>query len=373
VCDVTSRYARDHFRRSAVVLRMGMIHFDRHKSRWVMTMRILLALDVTPACTKIVQEAVARPWPPGSTFFLLHVLDPFRFIKAPISFQKTREAADAQLRDLNECLSSAGWKTEMDVLLGHLRSGITDTAASWKADLVMLGANDLNIVTRLFLGSTAQSVLRQSSCSIEIVKPWPNRETGLQRNGMKILLATDGSEYSTAALRSVAARPWPKGSEARVISVPDPFVPTTVFPYFEWKEIEELNTSALKRAKKLVDAGVGILSGLDAKVSSETPLPKDSPARVIVREAQEWGAHLIVLGSHGRRGFDRLTMGSVSEHVTFHAPCSVEVIRSRKAQNTRHKEKEKRNETERCDDGDTLQPARYESGFRDTTDVGWKL
>jgi nucleotide-binding universal stress UspA family protein len=38
---------------------------------------------------------------------------------------------------------------------------------------------------------------------------------------------------------------------------------------------------------------------------------------------------LVILGSHGRRGFERLTLGSVSEHVALHAPCSVEVIRGR--------------------------------------------
>ena len=145
---------------------------------------------------------------------------------------------------------------------------------------------------------------------------------------MKILVATDGSEYSRMALHSVVRRPWPEGSEVRVLCVPEPFAPVG-FPFFELKEIEDLNTSALKQAKKAVDASARILTKLDAKVSTETPLPQDSPARVIVKEAQEWGAHMIVLGSHGRRGFDRLIMGSVSAQVAFHAHCSVEVIRGR--------------------------------------------
>ena len=114
-----------------------------------------------------------------------------------------------------------------------------------------------------------------------------------------------------------------------MLSVPEPFVPTNVSPYFEAPEIENLNTAALKEAKESVDVGARILSGLDAKVSTGTPFPQDSPARVIVKEARQWGAQMIVLGSHGRHGFDRLTMGSVSEHVAFHGHCSVEVIRGR--------------------------------------------
>lgn len=302
-------------------------------------MRILIALDATPSCAKIVEEAVNRPWPSGSMFFLLHVLDPFRFVKAPISLQRAKDAAHLVLRNLRQDLVDAGWKTETNVILGHPRSAIGERASSWKADLVMLGSNDLGPVARLLLGSTAHSVLRRAPCSVEIVRP-PANGKRLRAAGMRILVATDGSEYSGIALHSVVSRPWPKGSEVKVLCVPEPFVPIGVFPYFELKEIEDLNTSALKEAKKTVDAGAKILAKLDAKVSTETPLPHESPARVIVKESQEWGAHMIVLGSHGRRGFDRLTLGSVSEHVAFHGHCSVEVIRSRNAQEKRSRKGE---------------------------------
>ena len=51
-------------------------------------------------------------------------------------------------------------------------------------------------------------------------------------------------------------------------------------------------------------------------------------ARVLILDlAKEWAADLIVVGSHGRRGLDRLIMGSVSESVALYAHCSVEVVR----------------------------------------------
>jgi len=53
----------------------------------------------------------------------------------------------------------------------------------------------------------------------------------------------------------------------------------------------------------------------------------DAP-RVIVDCAKEIGADLIVLGSHGRKGFDRLLLGSVSDSVARHAPCSVQIVRA---------------------------------------------
>jgi nucleotide-binding universal stress UspA family protein len=106
-------------------------------------------------------------------------------------------------------------------------------------------------------------------------------------------------------------------------------MPLGEFPYFELKEIENLNTAAVKDAKRYAESGAAILQKAGLEASTETPLPRDSDAREIVKEAEQWGARLVILGSHGRRGFERLTLGSVSEHVALHAPCSVEVIRGR--------------------------------------------
>jgi nucleotide-binding universal stress UspA family protein len=49
--------------------------------------------------------------------------------------------------------------------------------------------------------------------------------------------------------------------------------------------------------------------------------------RVILDSAAEWHPDLIVLGSHGRHGLERLLLGSVSESVVRHASCSVSVVR----------------------------------------------
>ena len=57
----------------------------------------------------------------------------------------------------------------------------------------------------------------------------------------------------------------------------------------------------------------------------------ESPKKIILDEAGQWGADLIFAGSHGRRGLDRFLLGSVSEAVALHAPCSVEVVRMDRA------------------------------------------
>lgn len=56
-----------------------------------------------------------------------------------------------------------------------------------------------------------------------------------------------------------------------------------------------------------------------------------SPKKLIVEEAEKWGADLIILGSHGRGAVGRTFLGSVSLAVVSHAKCSVEIVRATKA------------------------------------------
>jgi len=288
-------------------------------------MKILIALDASSHSGEIVQEAAARPWPAKSRFLLLHVLDPYPYTKAAISLARAKDSARGQLRAAAEPLLKAGWKVDTDVVLGRARTIISKIATSWKADFVLVASREERALMRLLLGSTARSVLRQARCSVEIVRPSTKGRAGRQP-GMKVLIATDGSDFSRAAIRSVAKRPWPAGSTFRVIAIPEPFLRVRQFP-FELKEVEKLNGDALKDARRYATAGAQILAKAGLRVEEGTPLPNSSDGSEIVKEAERWHAKLIVLGSHGRRGFDRLTIGSVSEHVAFHAHCSVEVVR----------------------------------------------
>jgi len=290
-------------------------------------MRILIALDASPQCGEIIAEIASRPWPPKSSFLLLHVLDPFPYAKAPITLERAKTEAETQLKNVGKRLCAGGWDTKEEVVLGRARLQIAKIAYSWKADLVVVGSYGASALTRLLLGSTARAVLRHAPCSVEIVRPRPSEEGPIRDQGMKILVATDGSEFSTFALQSLVSRPWPEGSKFRVISIPEPFLTIGEFPYFEMKEVENLNTDALKAATRSAETGAQLLRKSGVEVETVSPLPRNSDACEIVQEAEQWHAHMIVLGSHGRRGFDRWTLGSVSEDVALHAPCSVEVIR----------------------------------------------
>jgi nucleotide-binding universal stress UspA family protein len=154
-----------------------------------------------------------------------------------------------------------------------------------------------------------------------------------RRSGMKILLATDGSDCSKAAVNSVAERPWPESSEVKIVSAMEtPYMPTTetwVMPDNYYKELEraakEQAEAAVKDAAKRIKAGKA--SGLEII----TEIKSGSAREVILDEAEKWDADLIVLGSHGYSGWQRFLLGSVSHAVATHAHCSVEIVRQKPA------------------------------------------
>lgn len=293
-------------------------------------MKVLLAIDAMSADEACVRAAVERPWPVGTLFCLLNVFNPYPFIAAPIIQERLQEKVLHDLQSAAKTLRDVGWATTTEIYPGTARRDINKFAEEWGAELVMVGCNDLSDLGRLLLGSTAQAVVRHAPCSVEVVRRHRSAGISARQGGLRILIATDGSEFSLTALRSVANRPWPTESVAKVISVPE-FILFKDHSYLEKHEAMELGKESMEDAKVSVAAGVGILSRSELKVSSDVPVFGDRPYRVILHEAETWQADIIVAGSHGRTGFDRIVMGSVAEAVALHAKCSVEVIRERKS------------------------------------------
>ncbi len=149
---------------------------------------------------------------------------------------------------------------------------------------------------------------------------------------MKILLAIDGSSCSDAAINEVVSRPWPKGSFVKVLTAYDPpVVPTPEGWALQANYFDELDAALRRQAQNVVDAALQKL-----KVNQDYTadgLTVCGPARVVIlEEAENWPADLIVVGSHGYSGLKRFLLGSVSHAVVSHAKCSVEVVRCLEAE-----------------------------------------
>ena len=149
---------------------------------------------------------------------------------------------------------------------------------------------------------------------------------------MKILFATDGAKQSTAAIDMLKNFHLGDGDEIRVISVVDMAVPLAIDIYGGYlPDTTELEKTAKENAAKILeDASRQIKSHFAEKVGVSTEVLFGSPDSRIVETAEEMHADMIVVGSHGYSRWERLLLGSTSDSVVHHAPCSVLVVRSPK-------------------------------------------
>ncbi len=135
-----------------------------------------------------------------------------------------------------------------------------------------------------------------------------------------ILACVDFSEHSTTALAEVGEYARANGSKVTLIHIADPqaFIP----PQAVLEPAEKVDRAAHESAlAALRDAHL-------SDVEVELAVVEDhAPARAICDYADEHGADLIVVGSHGRGGMERWLIGSVAERVVRHAQANVYVVR----------------------------------------------
>lgn len=142
---------------------------------------------------------------------------------------------------------------------------------------------------------------------------------------MKILIASDGSKYSQAALDSVCSRTWPMDTEFLVLGVAEPLL-TMLDPMlvpYESAAVEDQK----KQLREVADAAAARLKEYFPASLASAEVLEGAAADQIVHKARQWGADFVIVGSHGRRGLEKFLLGSVAEAVVSQASCSVEVIK----------------------------------------------
>jgi nucleotide-binding universal stress UspA family protein len=205
---------------------------------------------------------------------------------------------------------------EVLVTRGDPRHLISFFARKWSSDLIFVRAHVRKDLAHWMLGSVARAVVATAPCTVQIVRDAGEDRTHTPDGGRRVLLATDGSESSAEAARAVAGRPWPEGSEFRVVSVEEPWA------------IKRSGVRREKDAQEAVSSAEQLL--VSAGLKATGAVLSGNAKKIILEEVQKWAADLIVVGSHGRRGFKRFLLGSVSDAVAMNAHCSVVVVRGRK-------------------------------------------
>jgi len=149
---------------------------------------------------------------------------------------------------------------------------------------------------------------------------------------MRVVVAIDDSECSNVALEAVISKCWPAGTEFRVLNVVEPLYYQYPFAGYAMVPMIDAQQDFEKYHRKFVDEKAEYLKRmLDSSYKITGEILEGPAPSMIVDFAAEWNADLIMVGSHGRRGFQKFFLGSVAEKVASSAPCSVEIVKAKTA------------------------------------------
>jgi universal stress protein E len=188
---------------------------------------------------------------------------------------------------------------------------ILETADAVRAELVIVGASRHNRLERQFLGTTAQRVIRGAAAPVLVVRAAP-------LNTERVLITTDLTSASAAVyergLDLVETLFASSTTEMRALLV----LLTSLSPL-------PLPADATDRAA--INEMATFLSERCMRAKTVTPVIRHGfPSAEIAAEAQQWGADLVLLGSHARRAPARWVLGSVAEAAVRDVRCNVLVV-----------------------------------------------
>jgi len=244
---------------------------------------------------------------------VLHVVHAFEHPAPSGSAARERHAAELRLRlDARVRADAPGIETVCHVMEGAATECISAVAREAGAELVVVGATRRNRVWRRFLGTTAEGVVRRAGAPVLVLRSSPTR--GLRR----VLLATDlsdsGVEVHERGL-DVSASLCPECSPA-------------------FRSLLVVRLPGAPGSPPRGDLEGAALRDLDAFVRGRRPRARGVQCRVrigntadeILAEASEWGADLVVLGTHGGGGASAFPLGSTTGATLRGAACNVLVI-----------------------------------------------
>jgi nucleotide-binding universal stress UspA family protein len=269
---------------------------------------------------------------PGTTLTLLTVIDESPIIAQSATtvmaydpmplFEALETQAKALLADASARCARSNVTARTETIHEQPVPGIVATARALGSDLIVMGTHARRGVARAFVGSTTEGVLR--ACDVPVLTTLAG-ESAAANAFRRALVAIDDSEPSDAALALARRLHDSLGTQLIAANVADTtrlYDNAATYGFSAAPldvEIERESASVVARA--LDHAGLPIA---DVSVA----LLEGHPADVLVVEARNRAATLVVVGSHGRRGLRRFVLGSVAERIVRTSGVPVLVVRA---------------------------------------------
>ena len=292
-------------------------------------MKILLAVDGSRYSEGAARFLTFLNLSPDDEITVFHALHWSRFLHGEKSYQEAiRELKKVSvpkiLDSALEVLKPVKARLVTAVVEGPAKQSIVKKAAEARMDLIIMGAKGVTGIESLFLGSVTRAVAARSTVSVLVTKLPLNTRPGR----MKILFATDGSQYSISTQEFLSAMPWPVNTEMALLNVTHPafwdmYIPMTMTPEINERFVEIMEQA---RASELVESGRIIDQARDylgRRFEKITVLSAEGdPSSAILAASEDTKADLIALGCRGLTGM-RGMIGSVSRNVLSHSKCPV--------------------------------------------------
>lgn len=286
-------------------------------------MHVVVAYDGSPAAEIALDLAAAVRWPEGSRIHVVGVTegdlpslsDTEHAARMRVASDPERAATLAACQTAAARLRRPGVEAEPIVRGGDPAMAIVDEVDAVDADLVIVGTRGQGRVRSLLVGSVAAGVLDRAPCPVLVA-----RRAAVER----VVLATDGSSVSAAAVEAVATWPMFEAADIQVLSVAG-----LQAHYRELPPMRTMREATLRsRHQQHADAAVNVLQAAGRRAVGM--VRRGEPAAAIASFAERGSVDLIVLGSRGRTGLQRTLLGSVARDVVSSTQASVLVVRGRR-------------------------------------------
>jgi nucleotide-binding universal stress UspA family protein len=279
--------------------------------------RILAATDFSPGSEAALTRAARLPLAPDATLHVVHVLPG----ELP---RKIRKQAEPEARRLlakaTEIASAAATRAgnpELEIVpvlvWGHAYVEVIRQARAHEVDLIAIGRHSRRPLRDVFLGSTAERVVRKGDRPVLMVNTNPSRPY------RRPVVAVELSEVSRRIVDLALRLSDPGVGKCWLVHAYHvPFESWLDSPYYrkEWRK------KAADEMSRLV-AELGSTPG----VRWRKVLRAGAPESVILGEVMRLGADLVALGTHARSGVGHALLGSVAAWVLRSAPCDVVIAR----------------------------------------------
>lgn len=304
-------------------------------------MKILIAYDGSDCADRAIDDLRRAGLPPEAEATVISAADVLLPIPPPSSYEVVESAFSEDLpatairarerarRAVAEARQSAiaasehvkavfpAWDVRVEAVGDSPAWAVIKKAEEWEADLIAMGAHGRSAIGRLLLGSVSHQVVTKAACTDRVARPRAVESD----SPVRILIGVDGSRGAEAAVREVFGRAWPPGSQTLLVAVLDPTMMTAI------ERIQAGDRDENDWVRRMAAASANELRAAELVVSAI--LKEGDPKRVLVDEAEQWGADSIFVGARGLRLLQRFLLSSVSAAVAARAHCSVEVVRPR--------------------------------------------